>query len=316
MSQDAEKYERLVTLAGWFWMRIRDGKPHFRRSELSEVEGLDHLGGSGAASRKAFERATDDLETFGVEIEWDGTFVNDADPDASGAYRITGLKLTPAQQQALMGLAFTIAYRDLATDAALRIPGSFLEGAGDTLLLDANRFVAPVAEAIDEQTCISFIYNDEGEARQVQPIRLGFERGTWYVSAYEFSSDMTKVFRLDKIGSVEQSENVWSEAHDTEDAREMVSRARDRFRWGSEEIEEVILAIDPDAVLSAMRLIPLLEEIGEEPDGRLVMTREYSNTENMLDVVLTLGRRAEILGPPHLRQAMVDHLSAMTARVE
>ncbi len=41
------------------------------------------------------------------------------------------------------------------------------------------------------------------------------------------------------------------------------------------------------------------------------MTRTYSNEENMVDAVLTLGMRCEVLEPVALRERLVDHLSAM-----
>ena len=311
MNQDAGKYGRLVALAGWLWMQIRDGRPVFRRSDLLHVEGLGHFGVSSSASRKAFGRAKDELATFGISITWDDDIPNEADPNAPGAYRVTGLRLTPEQQHALVGLAFTIAYRDLATEVALRIPGSFLEGAGAALLLDANRFVAPVAEAIDAQQCVRFLYRDDIDQREVQPTRLGYQRGTWYLAAYEFVADKTKVFRLDRIQSLDPSDRQWSDAHDTEDARQAVTRARDRFFWGNGEVKQVVLAVDHDAELSARRLLVGLDEIGENRVGRILMTREYSNDENMLDAALTLGWRAEIIEPPELRAAMIDRLSAM-----
>ncbi len=176
MSQDAIKYERLVALAGWLWMRLRDNRPLFRRSDLLEVDRLSYLGGPEAKARKAFERAQKDLSTFGVVVEWDEFATVDNDYDNTGAFRIRGLKLTPEQQQALMGLAFSIAYRDLESGHAVKIPGAFLDGAGETLLLDANRFVAPVAEAIDDHACISFLYREATMPREAQPIRLVFER--------------------------------------------------------------------------------------------------------------------------------------------
>jgi|GEM_PF-3810111 len=311
MGQDADKYERLVVLAGWLWMRIRDERPVFRRSDLLHIEGLSHFGGADSASRKAFERARDELETFGVGLEWDDSIPNDADPNAPGAYRVSGLRLTPEQQQALAGLAFTIAYRDLATEAALRIPGSFLEGAGDALLLEANRFVAPISEAIDDRRCIRFLYKDETEERDVQPIRLGYERGTWYLSAHEFGADKSKIFRLDRVRSLAASEREWSPAHDTKDARRAVTRVHDRYSWGGGPVKHVVLAVDYEAELSARRLIPDLEEVGEDPTGRLLLGREYSNDENMLDAALILGPRAEILEPFQLRSAMIKHLRAM-----
>ncbi|MCL1598888.1 MAG: WYL domain-containing protein [Actinomycetia bacterium] len=300
-----------MALAGWLWMRIRDGRPFFRRSDLLHVEGLDHFGGSDPGSRKAFERARDELGSFGIDIEWDDSVVNDADPKAPGGYRVSGLKLTAEQQQALVGLAFTIAYRDLATEEALRIPGSFLEGAGDALLLEPNHFVAPIAEAIDEHQCIRFLYKDEADQRDAQPIRLGYERGNWYLAAYEFAADKTKVFRLDRMHSLDHSDQEWSDSYDTEDARQAVTRARDRFFWGNGEIKQVVLAIDSESELSARRLLSDLDEIGVDSTDRLLMSRSYSNDDNMLDAVLTLGRRAEIIEPPDLRRAMIDRLSAM-----
>ncbi len=311
MAQDAEKYERLVALAGWLWMQIRDGRPKFRRSDLLHVEELNYFAGADSASRKAFERAREDLGTFGIAMEWDDRIVNEDDPNVTGAYRISGLRLTPEQQRALVGLAFTVAYRDLATEAALRIPGSFLEGAGETLLLEANRFVAPVSEAIDNRECVRFLYKDEAEERDVQPIRLGYERGTWYLSAHEFAPDKTKVFRLDRFRSLEPSESEWSDVHDTQDARRAVTRVHDRYSWGSGPVKRVVLAVDYEAEPSARRLIPDLEEVGEDSAGRLLLSREYSNDENMLDAALILGRRVEILEPFQLRSAMIEHLDAM-----
>lgn len=313
MSQDAVKYERLVALAGWLWMRLRDNRSVFRRADLAEVGGLDHFAGSGAASRKAFERAKDELGSFGVEVEWDDTATVDDDPDNTGAYRINRLGLTPEQRQALIGLAFTVAYRDLETDRRLRIPGAYLEGAGETLLLDANRHVAPTAEAIDERSCISFRYRDADDRREVQPVRLGYQRGTWYLAAHDFRSDTVLTFRVDQIHDLERTDTSWNDDLDTEDARRSVTRARDRFFWGEGETKEVVLAIDPDAELPARRLLGDLSIVGTDGGDRIVVSRPYSNDVNMLDAVLTLGRRAEILRPPELRSAIIDHLERMVS---
>ena len=193
----------------------------------------------------------------------------------------------------------------------LRIPGAFLDGAGETLLLDANRYVAPIAEAIDGQACIKFRYRGADEAREVQPLQLGYQRGTWYLASHDMGSGEVRTFRVDLIDDAERTSTPWDATVDTDEARASVARARDRFYWGDAPVREVTLAIDPDAELPARRLLGDLHASGTDSQGRLIVSRPYSNDENMLDAVITLGRRAEILAPPELRSAMVHHLRAM-----
>jgi hypothetical protein len=316
VSQDTVKYERLVALAGWLWLRLRDGKPKFRRNDLAVVDGLDYFGQSSGASRKAFGRARDDLETFGIILEWDSAIPNTKEELKNGAYEISRLGLTAEQQRALIGLAFTIGFRDLSTDAALRIPGSFLDGAGETLLLEANSSVAPIADAIHNHRCVVFTYRDDSREREAQPIQLGYERGSWYLSAYEFEAGDTKIFRLDRLRNVEPSTREWDDALDTEDARVMVSRVQDRFFWGLVDLKRLVVALDSEAEPAARRLMPSLEIWGTADDGRVLLAQEYTNDENVLDAILTLGSRAEIIEPDDLRSQMIDHLSAMARRAQ
>ncbi len=57
--------------------------------------------------------------------------------------------------------------------------------------------LATLFEAIRQRRQVRFTYR--GQARAVDPARLGYERGRWYLTGHDHSRDGTRMFRLDRI---------------------------------------------------------------------------------------------------------------------
>ena len=159
--------------------------------------------------------------------------------------------------------------------------------------------------AIAERRVATFHYGDI--ERGLEPARISFAQGRWYVSGHDRSRDAERVFRIDRIeGDIELGA---ANAYDPRPARgpELVRT----WEFGDEEPVEATVRIGSTAALWAnVHLRP--EEITTNADGSIDVRVHVRNRDAFRDWVLTFIEEAEILGPDVLRNEMVQWLDAMT----
>lgn len=277
---------------------------------------------SDAAFRRTFERDKDDLRELGVPVET--VMVEHVDPPRSGYtirrddYELDDPRLEPDELAALHLAATTVQLEGLgegAADEALRKLGG-LPAAGSGAseppeavgAVPAPAALADLFSAVIERREVSFEYG--GTTRRVQPHRLQFERGHWYLSGQDVDREGVRSFRLDRFSGPAVTGRAASF-----DRPDSVTGVRLR-PWEYGDGEPVAADVLLDAAIAAVvrNEHPGLEVIEERADGSVVVRLAVRSVPGLRSFVLGLLDRGELLGPAELRSDLVDWLEAIADR--
>jgi predicted DNA-binding transcriptional regulator YafY len=149
----------------------------------------------------------------------------------------------------------------------------------------------------------------QGEERHVDPYRLAFRNGYWYLAGFDRDKDAERSFRLDRITTAATA------GPPTGFERPPVRSSRPPAPWEMGDEDEVTAEVLVDAD-QAERVVA---EVGADAvrerrdDGSVVITLRVTNRSALRSWVLDRLDRAEILGPPELRDEMIAWLLAIAA---
>ncbi len=267
--------------------------------------------------RRAFERDKDDLRQSGITILVKP--VPDTEPAIDGylidqeeyAGRDPGLD---ADELAALHLAAALVrVEEMGDDALWKLggrpsDGTQADGTGVQVEASAETDTAGLLHnAIRERRTATFEY-DNGEERILDPARLSFTRGRWYISGFDRCRDDDRVFRLDRITSgIDVGSPGAFEARSTRGPQ--VTRI---WELGDEEPLDCTVRIEA-AMAASARIQLNTDEIGEQADGSIIATLTVRNSEMFRDWVLEFYDNAVVLGPPEIRQMMIDWIDATVA---
>lgn len=181
---------------------------------------------------------------------------------------------------------------------------------GEVHEIPTDPALVPLFRAVADRRVVSFSYEAaSGEAgrRSVEPWRLGFERGRWYLRGHDLERGEPRNFRLDRIrGEIDLREPG------SATATPETSRPEPADPWEYGEGEPVIASLRIDAVVTPV-VAPLLGSapVATAPDGSTTWDVPVTNWPAFRSFVLSQLDRAEILGPPELREQMIDWLEAI-----
>lgn len=309
-----DKLERLLNLTAALLEASR---------ALTAVEIRERVPGyadNDVAFRRAFERDKEDLREMGVPVEVQ-VIVSGEVPEQ--AYRIPKDKyyiddpgLEPDELAALHLAA-----------SAVRLDG--IEGAGGLWKLGGvplstrarrrmTSAVANMASIPADERLVAFFralaerrrarFDYRGEARTIDPHRLDFQRGRWYITGFDRVRDAERNFRLDRIeGEVEL---------DAPGSFERPAGTAPGARlepWQLGEGEAIIGRVLVDADQAALAIGAVGTDAVEQfrEDGSVVITLPVRNTDAFRSFVLGFLEHAEVLDPPQLRDDIVGWLEAL-----
>jgi proteasome accessory factor B len=310
----AAKLERLLNLTA---LLLETPRP------LSAAEIRDRLGvypDETDAFRRAFERDKDDLRAMGVPLEIET--VPGVVPAVEGyripkdRYYLRDPGLNPDELAALRLAASLVQLDGLSAREGLLKLGGLVGDTGDAgdagvglavgSLPGGN--VAPLFGAIAAQVAVRFTYR--GEVRTVDPYRLDFARGRWYVSGYDHARRAERVFRLDRF---ESATEALPGARFERPAVAVPGVQLDPWKIGDGEPVEARVLVD------AAQAPWIVQHLGpgavaeERPDGSVVVTMAVTNRDNFRSFVLTFLDHAEVLEPADLRGEIVAWLEKQAA---
>lgn len=303
------RLERLLNLTAALLTATR---PLTRDDIHERVPGYPPDGGGNSSFRRAFERDKEALRAMGIPVLTEE--VDAAEAPIEG-YRI------PRDQYALRdpGLdADELAAIHLAA-AAVRLEGlrgteALWKLGGAPVEAGPSRAVAaiptipqlvPLFAAVSERRPVSFGYR--GETRTVDPHRLSFTRGRWYLEGHDHVRRAARQFRLDRLeGDVVQGDPGSFERPPGPDA----GSARP-WEMGAEEPLRARVRIDADLAGWAIDHLGPQAVVDRSSDGGVEVALTVTNRDAFRSFVLGFLDHAEVLEPPELRRDMVDWLRAM-----
>jgi proteasome accessory factor C len=176
-----------------------------------------------------------------------------------------------------------------------------------------DRVLALLRAALDQGRAVHLTYyvaaRDESTERDVDPVRLRWADGRWYLEAWCRSVGAMRFFRIDRVDAVEVL------AEPSNPPADLVPR----------DLSEGIYRPAPEDPLVTLRLdrpgrwvaeYYACETVVPLPDGRIEVTLRAADTGWLRRLVLGLGPAAEVVGPSWLveqvRSEAAEALAAYT----
>ena len=306
-----DKFERLLNLTAALLHTSRPLSAGELRKRMAGAYSDDL-----AAFRRMFERDKADLRAIGVPIEVSTLYR--LDPPVDG-YRI------PSDQYAGRDLRFEpdeLAALHLATNL-VRFEGG--EGAGLARLggaapaeggdqpeervetvgeLPFHDSLSKLVAAAIGRKAVSFAYR--GVGRRIEPWRLSFHRGRWYLVGWDAHQSEERLFRVDRIdGDVEELGAAVQPVGEGPDPRTLRP-----WEFGAGEPVEVRVLVDADQAGWACHRAGVDGE--RRPDGSVVITLEVRDPAALRTFVVEFLDHAEVLEPQWLRDELVAWLEALS----
>lgn len=284
-----------------------------RSTEIQQrVEGYPE---DRVAFRRAFERDKEDLRRLGIPLEVERTESVDGPIDgyrvSQGDYYLHDLGLEADEVVALSVALRLIRLEGVAgNDALWKLGGADpVDELGGTELaaIAMGPVVTQMHEAITTATPVQFTYR--GQERDVEPWRLAFRRGHWYLNGYDRGRADSRSFRLDRVeGAVTTGEPGTATSPRPDPVGE---RQPWQFSTDDEQSYTARVAIDASHARWARLHLRDATVAAEHDDGSIEMELQVSNVGAFRSLVLSMLDGAEILSPPELRDDMIRWLEPL-----
>lgn len=305
-----DRLERLVNLVA----ALIDTSRPLTRADIAER--IDGYSSDPSAFRRNFERDKELLRQMGFPVVTD---VPEGPSEETGyripreLYELSDPGLDEEELTAIR-LAATAVHLEGDWSDALVAALRKLGGAGGTadsggqgpapageLRVDAS--AAAAFAAIADRRRLSFTYS--GEVRRVEPWRLAYHRGHWYLSGFDLGRGEERLFRLDRAGS-DLAAYGQPAAFDIP----LAAQAGPAPPWllGDEPPRMALVVVDSDnaALARAEFGTSALKEIRR--DGSVVLELTFTSTPGLRSAVLGYLDHAEVVAPPDLRTHIVEWL--------
>ncbi|MGQ0832583.1 MAG: helix-turn-helix transcriptional regulator [Microthrixaceae bacterium] len=307
----AAKLERLLNLTA---LLLDTERPISAETIQAQLEAYPR---DLASFRRAFERDKDELRSMGIPLRVEkipGTM-----PAADGyriprdEYALRDPGLEPEELAALHLAASAVQVEGLpAREGLLKLGGLTANpSVGDLGVrvapLPADENLARLFAAVSERRPVRLTYHDE--ERTIDPYRLEFQRGRWYLTGYDHLRDEERNYRLDRIDGAVVATDLPSFDLPTTN---VPGRARGAWELGGDEPTLAVLRVDgpqsrwvvhhvgPDRARSVA--------VDDAGGGSVVIELPVTNHAALRSFVLSFLEHAELLEPEELRRDLVEWL--------
>jgi proteasome accessory factor B len=318
-----ERLERLVNLVA----ALLDARQPLSREELRiRVGGYSE---DNESFRRNFERDKELLRQMGMPVVLEPLDVNQ--PEGLGGYRIPrdryqlpdpGLAEDELAALHLAASAVDIEGawgRSAATGALWKLaaagapqatkPVTAPETTPAAVALPGGERVAMLFGAVAERQPVRFRYH--GGMRLIDPWRLSFRNGQWYLAGWDHSRGGSRTFRLDRIESLPE---VAGQPGAFE--RPPAGSAVPPPPWQLGDDEEVVatLLVDSDQANWAITAAGAGAVAQRRDDASVVLAITVTNRDAFRAFVLGFLDHAQLLGPPTLVDDLIDWLEEAAAK--
>ena len=184
---------------------------------------------------------------------------------------------------------------------ASQLPGGRL-GPG-VAALPGTAHLAPVFAAISVRRPIAFAYR--GRKRQVDPWRLSFRNGHWYLAGHDHDAGGERMFRLDRV----ESEVEATGAEGSFERPPHGGAPPPPWEMGGDEPLTARLLVDAGQAGWAAAHVGADAVESWRPDGSVVLTVRVTNRDAFRSFVLGILEHADVLDPPELRAETIQWLN-------
>jgi predicted DNA-binding transcriptional regulator YafY len=265
------------------------------------------------AFRRMFERDKADLRAIGVPIEVSTLHRLDPPVDGyripAGAYAGRDVRFDPDELAALHLATNLVRIEGGAGAGLARLGGAVSVDGGPAAVSEVDELpfhdsLARLVSAAVGRRAVSFGYR--GTGRRVEPWRLSFHRGHWYLVGWDADHGDERLFRVDRIdGSVTVHGPAHHPVGEGPDPRTVKP-----WEFGEGEPVEVRILVDADQAGWACHRAGVDGE--RQPDGSVVLTLPVSDPAALRTFVVEFLEHAEVLEPDWLRDDIVAWLEALT----
>ena len=306
----AQKLERLLNLTALLLAASRPIPAEDIQRQLDYPE-------DQTAFRRAFERDKDELRSMGIPLRVER--VPGRIPEVDGyrippeEYALRDPGLTSDELAALHLAASAVQVEGMPATGGLLKLGGLVAGGTDAEVvrvatLPADRNLSVLFAAVAARTTVQLCYHDTN--REVDPYRLEFLRGRWYLTALDHSHGEERNFRLERIqGAVEPIDGPPFDPPVAEPA----DRGRGVWALGAEDVVTARVRIDGPQAQWAVQHVGPDHVVAVEADGTITIELPVTNRAAFRSFVLGFLDHAEVLSPPELRAELVGWLDGMSS---
>jgi proteasome accessory factor B len=265
---------------------------------------------AGETFRRAFERDKDSLRHMGIPVRTEE--IPGTDPPVPGyrikrdEYALADPGLEPDELAALNLAVATVQVDGFSSGDAIRKLGG-AEASADGVAVDLPSLpnIGPLFAACASGSVVEFRHNDKD--RVVDPYRLTFQRGRWYLDGREHTTKEPRSYRLDRIeGTVKVGPPNGFER------KPLTGRGMlPPWEMGGEQPIAALVRVDADQAPFACDVVGREHVALQHDDGSVDLLLTVANRDAFRSFVLDFLDHAEVLSPPELRDDMVAWLTAL-----
>lgn len=272
-----------------------------------------------ASFRRAFERDKDDLREMGIPLVVEE--VPGIDPPIEGyripkdQYYLRDPGLDPDELAALHLAVSAVRLDGVHGIEALWKLGGVPTANGPTAPATAEVAALPVAPAlvtlfgaVIDRRRVRITYNDE--EREVDPYRLDYQRGRWYVNGYDHLRDDERLYRVDRV---QAATAVGPPGAFQRPSTEVPGALLQPWQLGEGEPVLAQVLVDADQAAWAAHHVGAEHVVEQREDGSVVLELAVTNPPAFRSFVLGFLDHAEVLEPPELRAELVEWLEAIAS---
>ena len=303
------RLERLINLVA----ALLDADRPRSRAHLQEV--VPGYGGEPESARRAFERDKDALRAMGIPLVVEP--LDPTVPELGEGYRIPREQyqlpdpgLTSDELAALHLAASTVRLGGAASvEAIWKLGGVPQAGGADGVLaeLPGDEHLVRLFQAVSERRAVAFSYR--GEARSIDPFRLSFSSGHWYLDGYDHDRGGERRFRVDRVEAAPEL----GPAGSFEPPARLGAAGREPWEMGDDETVEALILVDREQADWAVTRAGTHSLRERRPDGSVVLALPVANRDAFRSFVLGFLDHAEVLAPLELRADIVRWLEDLVA---
>lgn len=287
---------------------------------------------------KTIQRDIDFMrDNFGVVIEYDdkrhGFHAVNGLPDfpgfVMGAEELAALFLTRTALESIRGTSLEKTMREIFAKIIRPIEGTvhltwpemdeaFTRKMPEMKARDVTLF-GQLAEAVIQRREIGFHYRkldaDKAAPRRVRPYHLGEVEGAWYLIGHDVERDALRTFALPRMSRTKVHASTFERPAGF-DGRDHLRRSFGVWHASGSHVHLVRVVLKDYAARLAQerRWHPTQETTVLDAKGNKVEVRfEAGALEEVVRWVLSFGSKAEVTGPPELRQMVREELKLMKA---